>query len=185
MRIGSGRADITSFDRNVSPGLDNPRRRSEQHRGDRANTRRIHWLGTDTGPFRFDGKSFERYHHTSGEDLLPTTIPSLMATSDGGLWIGYAAAGASYLKDGYNMRTREPECGVHLIVSPATNPVSPGRQATPRCGEWKDCGGKGATLPGDNSQITLQTCSWIVAIHFGSAPEARFCISPSARGASR
>src|SRR5271170_5049681 len=28
------------------------------------------WLGTDVGLFRFDGKSFERYHPTSGEDLL-------------------------------------------------------------------------------------------------------------------
>jgi signal transduction histidine kinase/streptogramin lyase len=61
------------------------------------------WLGTDTGLFRFDGKSFERYHPTSGEDLLPGTIPSLMATSDGGLWVGYASAGASFLKDGHNV----------------------------------------------------------------------------------
>jgi ligand-binding sensor domain-containing protein len=74
------------------------------------------WLGTDTGLFRFDGKSFERYHPTSGEDLLPKTIPSLMATSDGGLWIGYAAAGASYLKDGHNINFGEREglnAGVH------------------------------------------------------------------------
>jgi signal transduction histidine kinase/ligand-binding sensor domain-containing protein len=61
------------------------------------------WLGTDTGLFRFDGKSFERYHPTSGVDLPPGTIPSLMATPDGGLWIGYASAGASFLKEGHNV----------------------------------------------------------------------------------
>ena len=32
-----------------------------------------------------------------------------MATSDGGLWIGYAAAGASYLKDGHNINFGERE----------------------------------------------------------------------------
>lgn len=61
------------------------------------------WLGTDTGLFRFDGKSFERYHPTSGVDLPPGTIPTLMATPDGGLWIGYASAGASFLKEGHNV----------------------------------------------------------------------------------
>jgi signal transduction histidine kinase/ligand-binding sensor domain-containing protein len=67
------------------------------------------WLGTDTGLFRFDGKSFERYHPTSGEDLLPGTIPTLMATPDGGLWVGYASAGASFLKDGHNVNFGKPE----------------------------------------------------------------------------
>jgi len=67
------------------------------------------WLGTDTGLFRFDGKSFERYHPTSGEDLLTGTIPSLMATPDGGLWVGYASAGASFLKDGHNVNFGKPE----------------------------------------------------------------------------
>jgi signal transduction histidine kinase len=61
------------------------------------------WLGTDTGLFRFDGKSFERYHPTSGVDLLPGTIRSLTAIPDGGLWIGYATAGASFLKAGHNV----------------------------------------------------------------------------------
>src|SRR3984893_10545493 len=67
------------------------------------------WLGTDTGLFRFDGKSFERYHPTSGVDLPPGTIPSLMATPDGGLWIGYASAGASFLKNGHNVNFGTPE----------------------------------------------------------------------------
>jgi signal transduction histidine kinase/ligand-binding sensor domain-containing protein len=60
------------------------------------------WLGTDTGLFRFDGKTFERYHPSSGVDLQPGTITSLAATSDGGLWIGYQSPGASFLKEGHN-----------------------------------------------------------------------------------
>jgi signal transduction histidine kinase/ligand-binding sensor domain-containing protein len=67
------------------------------------------WLGTDVGLFRFDGKSFERYRPSSGEDLLPGTVRSLMATTDGGLWVGYASAGASFLKDGHNVNFGEPE----------------------------------------------------------------------------
>ena len=67
------------------------------------------WLGTDSGLFRFDGKSFERYRPTSGEDLLPGTIQTLMATPDGGLWVGYSSAGASFLKDGHNVNFGKPE----------------------------------------------------------------------------
>lgn len=61
------------------------------------------WIGTDTGLFRFDGKSFERYHPSSGEDLRPGTVRSLLATRDGGLWIGYSFAGASFLNQGHNV----------------------------------------------------------------------------------
>jgi signal transduction histidine kinase/streptogramin lyase len=67
------------------------------------------WLGTDSGLFRFDGKSFERYRPTSGEDLLPETVRTLMATPDGGLWVGYGVAGASLLKDGHNVNFGKPE----------------------------------------------------------------------------
>ena len=61
------------------------------------------WLGTDNGLVRFDGRSFERYHPSSGEDLHPGTIVALLATPDGGLWIGYAMPGASFLKAGHNV----------------------------------------------------------------------------------
>jgi signal transduction histidine kinase/ligand-binding sensor domain-containing protein len=67
------------------------------------------WLGTDSGLFRFDGKIFERYRPTSGKDLLPETTRTLMATPDGGLWVGYAAAGASFIKDGHNVNFGKPE----------------------------------------------------------------------------
>jgi signal transduction histidine kinase/ligand-binding sensor domain-containing protein len=61
------------------------------------------WLATDSGLFRFDGRNFERYHPSSGDPLLPGTIPTIMATPEGGLWIAYQFRGASYLKDGHNV----------------------------------------------------------------------------------
>jgi signal transduction histidine kinase/ligand-binding sensor domain-containing protein len=61
------------------------------------------WMGTDAGLFRFDGRKFERYRPSSGDPLLPGTIPTIKATPDGGLWIGYSTRGASFLKDGHNV----------------------------------------------------------------------------------
>ena len=59
------------------------------------------WLGTDAGLVRFDGVRFVEYPGQA-EDPLPTdNISSLLATPDGGLWIGYLRGGATFLKDGH------------------------------------------------------------------------------------
>jgi signal transduction histidine kinase/ligand-binding sensor domain-containing protein len=58
------------------------------------------WIGTTDGLFRFDGLSFERYKPAAGS-LLTNSVSTLLALSDGGLWIGYLRGGASFLKDGH------------------------------------------------------------------------------------
>jgi ligand-binding sensor domain-containing protein len=56
------------------------------------------WLGTSTGLVRFDGVRFEHYGAPRFSDLPSSDISALMATPDGGLWIGYRTGGASFLK---------------------------------------------------------------------------------------
>jgi len=47
------------------------------------------WMGSDIGLFRFDGVHFERYVPRSGDKLLEDRVHSLLALSDGSLWIAY------------------------------------------------------------------------------------------------
>jgi signal transduction histidine kinase/ligand-binding sensor domain-containing protein len=67
------------------------------------------WLGGDNGVFRFDGVHFDRYKLPSGEKLNSDNISSLMATSDGGLWIGLRYGNVGFLKDGRIISYGEPE----------------------------------------------------------------------------
>jgi ligand-binding sensor domain-containing protein len=57
------------------------------------------WLGTPTGLFRFDGTRFELFHSSFGDQLLSTNIVALFAPPSGGLWVGYAFGGFSFLKN--------------------------------------------------------------------------------------
>jgi ligand-binding sensor domain-containing protein len=57
------------------------------------------WLGTQTGLIRFDGVRFERYE-PDNRSFPSHTIASLLATPDGGLWIGFVPSGAAFLKGG-------------------------------------------------------------------------------------
>jgi signal transduction histidine kinase/ligand-binding sensor domain-containing protein len=67
------------------------------------------WLGTDSGLFRFDGVHFDRFKLRSGQRLNSDNISSLMATSDGGLWIGFRPGNVGFLKDGRILSYGEPE----------------------------------------------------------------------------
>jgi len=58
------------------------------------------WLGTPTGLYRFDGTRFELFHSPFGDQLLSTNVYALFAPPSGGLWIGYAFGGFSFLKNG-------------------------------------------------------------------------------------
>jgi len=57
------------------------------------------WLATQTGLVRFDGISFDRYEPTN-QEIPANTVASLLATADGGLWIGLVPHGAAFLKQG-------------------------------------------------------------------------------------
>lgn len=58
------------------------------------------WLGTVNGLFRFDGVTFEGVHLQGGQRFSKTSIQSLAAGKDGGLWIGYTFGDIDFLKDG-------------------------------------------------------------------------------------
>ncbi len=55
------------------------------------------WLASTTGLFRFDGVRFQRYEPKEGGSLQFRDISALLATPDGGLWIGRAGR-AIFLK---------------------------------------------------------------------------------------
>ena len=58
------------------------------------------WIAGRTGLSRFDGIRFVSYPGPAEAQLPSTNLSSLIASPDGGLWIGYRLGGASFLKDG-------------------------------------------------------------------------------------
>jgi len=58
------------------------------------------WLATQVGLFRFDGVRFERYEPPGTQAFPATSISTLYATADGGLWIGFRYGAVSFLRDG-------------------------------------------------------------------------------------
>lgn len=54
------------------------------------------WVGTSSGLFRFDGVAFERYRPESGE-FPGASVSALLATREGGLWVGFSGGGASFI----------------------------------------------------------------------------------------
>lgn len=58
------------------------------------------WLGGPSGLFRFDGTRFERFHALSGDQLLSTDVYAVSAVPSGGLWVGYAFGGVSFVNNG-------------------------------------------------------------------------------------
>ena len=58
------------------------------------------WLATTNGLVRYDGSQFEVWEPITGPGLISPNVRALLATPDGGLWIGYVAPGVSFLKNG-------------------------------------------------------------------------------------
>ena len=59
------------------------------------------WIGTDHGLFKFDGLTFVASQTTPKNEALTRAITTVAALPGGGLWIGYEAGGASFLKNGH------------------------------------------------------------------------------------
>ena len=56
------------------------------------------WLGGGSGLFRFDGVRFEPYESPAHQSLPSTNVSALLATRDGGLWVGYRFGGLSLIR---------------------------------------------------------------------------------------
>ena len=69
------------------------------------------WLGGPGGLFRFDGTRYQRFHATSGDQLLSTDVISVFAPSTGGLWVGYEYGGFSFVNNG-KVNNYSPESGI-------------------------------------------------------------------------
>lgn len=67
------------------------------------------WLGTATGLFHFDGVRFQRYEPQGGQHLLRRNVTALLAVPEGGLWVGFATGGASFVKNGHVTNYGEQE----------------------------------------------------------------------------
>lgn len=58
------------------------------------------WFAAPTGLYRFDALHFERVDLPGHPELSSAAVFSLLATPDGGLWIGFTLGGAAFLRDG-------------------------------------------------------------------------------------
>lgn len=58
------------------------------------------WMGTFAGLFRFDGVRFERIDALRTQPLPSTNVYTIWAPPAGGLWVGYAFGGASFIDNG-------------------------------------------------------------------------------------
>ena len=74
---------------------------------------------THSGLFRFDGVRFERYQPERGDPFPSQDISQLLATPDGGLWIGFRPYGAVFLENGRGRsygEKEDPLSGIYALA---------------------------------------------------------------------
>ncbi|MDH5832835.1 sensor histidine kinase [Luteimonas kalidii] len=75
------------------------------------------WIGAATGLFRFDGVTFERYVPADGTPLPSPYVVSLLATPEGGLWIGFRTGALALLQDDVlQVYTREEQLPPDMVL---------------------------------------------------------------------
>jgi ligand-binding sensor domain-containing protein len=62
------------------------------------------WLGGVAGLYRFDGRQFELFQSTFGDELLSTNIRTVYAPPSGELWVGYVFWGSLFSRQGENQK---------------------------------------------------------------------------------
>ena len=67
------------------------------------------WLGTGSGPIRFDGHRFVSWESLGYEPFPGHNVLSLLSSKDGSLWIGSADTGVARLRNGAFTFYRDPE----------------------------------------------------------------------------
>lgn len=59
------------------------------------------WIGTESGLFNFDGRTFSSFQPQAGEpDLPPGQVRSILATRDGAIWVGFRYGGVARIQRG-------------------------------------------------------------------------------------
>ena len=59
------------------------------------------WIGSDSGLFSFDGRTFSAFRSPAGAPELPVeSIDALLAARDGTLWVGFFQAGVARIQHG-------------------------------------------------------------------------------------
>jgi signal transduction histidine kinase/ligand-binding sensor domain-containing protein len=78
------------------------------------------WLASAEGLSRFDGARFTKYPGPSDEPLPTTLVYALLASPDGGLWMGFGFGGVGFLKAGhltaYTEKDGVPGGSVHQLL---------------------------------------------------------------------
>jgi signal transduction histidine kinase/ligand-binding sensor domain-containing protein len=74
------------------------------------------WLGSGEGLYRFDGFTFERVRAIDGDSPAPTDVYTLLASSNGDLWIGTSYSGVILLRNAVAKRFPKFE-GIPLNTS--------------------------------------------------------------------
>ncbi len=78
------------------------------------------WVGSPAGLYRFDGVVFEHYQPQSGEPFPVGSVSSLLAQSNGDLWIGFSSGTISLLRNGrttdYTARDGLPAGGIWSLA---------------------------------------------------------------------